>query len=474
MKNSQLLNILAALSKKEQRELRKWLISPAHNQRSDVAQLYEYLSAPGRLEDDKGLEKERIFKKLYPREAYNDAQMRQVIHFLREALEKYFIYKKSEGDEILAQIYLAQSYRERKLGKLQERAIRNLEEQGQNLTFLNDETLEKLYLIEYEKSIQLSDKLRAETLNYQEMSDLAEMAFIARKLKLACLMLSHQRIYKKNYELGMLEPMLTYLKSKPEVLKTPFINIYYHIYNLYRSPQEEGHFYEVKQNLIAYDSAFSESEKLDLYSIAINYCISRMNTGQQAFTREAFELYRRGLELKVLVEGQTLSHLNFRNIVAIGTTLKEFDWVSSFIQTYQEYLAPEYKENFVQFSWAKLYFDQGDYDRAQRLLTQFDIDDVLINLSAKSMLIRIYYEEGEVNTLEFLLDSMRTYINRKKMLAYHKMSFKELISASKRLIKLQRIDRKKIEILHNQISNSRTLPSHMKEWFLVQLDKLKR
>jgi hypothetical protein len=470
MKNSQLLNILAALSKKEQRELRKWLISPAHNQRSDVAQLYEYLSAPGRLEDDKGLEKERIFKKLYPKEAYNDAQMRQVIHFLRETLEKYFIFKKSEEDEILAQIYLTQSYRERKLSKLQERAMRDLIEQGQNLSFLNGETLEQLFLIEKEKSIQLSDKMRAETLNYQEMSDLAEMAFIARKLKLACLMLSHQRIYKKNYDLGLLEPILAYLQSKPEVLKTPFINIYYHIYNLYRSPQEEGHFYEVKQNLISYDHAFSENEKLDLYSIAINYCISRMNTGQQIFTREAFELYRRGLELRVLVESHTLSHLNFRNIVAIGTTLKEFEWVSSFIEEYQDYLAPEYKENFVQFAEAKLAFEKRDYNQAQRLLIHFDIDDMLINLSAKSMLIRIYYEEGELTTLESLLESMRTYINRKKSIAYHKLIYNNLIRFTKKLIRVPPRNKALKERLRKNIEDANPLPE--RKWLLEQLDKL--
>ena len=90
------------------------------------------------------------------------------------------------------------------------------------------------------------------------------------------------------------------------------------------------------------------------------------------------------------------------------------------------------------------------------------------------MLIRLYYEKDEFTALEFLLDSMRTYINRKKMLAYHKMSFKELISASKRLIKIQYNDKKRIEVLYNQITNSRTLPSHMKEWFLEQLKKLRR
>lgn len=474
MQNSQLVHILFSLSKKESRELRKWLVSPIHNQRSDVVQLYEYLTSGNRLEDDKSLEKERIFRKLYPKEVYDDARMRQVIHFLQESIEAYFTFKKSTEDEVLANLYLAQSYRERKLLKLHEKIMKELQHKQEVEPLLNDETLELRYLVEKEKSLQLSEKSRAVALNYQEMSDLAEMAFIAKKLKLACLMLSHQKIYKKDYDFGMLDAMLEYLKTKENIFDTPFIKLYYHIYNLFRYPQEEAHFYEVKKNLQAYDEAFSNAEKSDLYLIAINYCIGRMNIGSKQFVREAFELYQKGLENSILLEGGFLSPLNFRNIVTAGTTLKEFDWVSSFIEEYQQYLAPEYRDNFVKFALARLYFEQGDYDRAQDLLIQFDIDDILINLTAKTMLIRLYYEKDEFLALESLLDSMRAYINRKKMLAYHKMSFKELISASKRLIKIQFNDRKKIEILQNQINNSRILPSHMKEWFLEQLKKLRR
>ena len=453
MQNSQLTHILFALSKKESRELRKWLVSPIHNQRSDVVQLYEYLTTGNHLEDDKSLEKERIFRKLYPKEAYDDARMRQVIHFLQECIESYFAFKKADEDEILAKLYLAQSYRERKLLKLHDKTMKEIQQKHEAQLLLNDETLELRYLVEKEKSLQLSANSRAVALNYQEMSDIAEMAFIAKKLKLACLMLSHQKIYKKDYDFGMLDALLTYLKNRENIFEIPFIKVYYHIYSLFRFPQEEEHFYEVKNNLHNYDYAFSNAEKSDLYLIAINYCIGRMNIGSKQFVREAFEMYKKGLENNILLEGGFLSPLNFRNIVTAGTTLKEFDWVSNFIKEYQQNLAPEYRENFVKFALARLYFEQGDYDRAQDLLIQFDIDDILINLTAKTMLIRLYYEKDEFMALESLLDSMRAYINRKKMLAYHKMSFKELISASKRLIKIQFNDRKKIEILNNQITD---------------------
>jgi hypothetical protein len=473
MQNSQLTLILASLSKKEGRELRKWLVSPLHNQRSDVLQLYEYLTSGKRLEDDKSLEKERIFRKLYPKEAYEDAKMRQVIHFLQEAIEEYLIFTKAQEDKLQCQLNLVRSFRERKLERLYDKAMRKLEQSFLDFPFRNEDYLDKAYWIEKEKSEQISEK-RAQVSNYQEMSDQVEVSFITRKLKLACVMLSHQKIYKTNYNFGLLDAVLEHLQKQDTLLQKPAIKLYYHFYNLFKFPDEEFHFFEIKQVLASSERFFDPLERKDIYLMIINYCIARMNIGYKAFVREAFEFYRKAIESGIIIENGVLNHLAFRNIVTAGTTLKEFDWVGAFIEEYQHYLAVEYRDNFVKFALARLYFEQGDYDRAQDLLIQFDIDDILINLTAKTMLIRLYYEKEEFLALESLLDSMRAYINRKKMLAYHKISFKELISASKRLIKIQFNDRKKIEVLQNQINNSRILPSHMKEWFMEQLRKLRR
>ena len=82
MKKSRLVHILKTFNKKEVRELRKWLQSPAHNQREDVLHLFEYLVEKNHLERDKYLEKEKVYPFIYKKEKYDDAKMRQVIHFL--------------------------------------------------------------------------------------------------------------------------------------------------------------------------------------------------------------------------------------------------------------------------------------------------------------------------------------------------------------------------------------------------------
>jgi hypothetical protein len=470
MRSSQLFHIFSALTKKEIRELRKWLLSPSHNQRDDVYQLFEYLSQHLDDENGKHLTKERLFAKIFPKEAFDDARLRQTMHFLQTAIEEYFFYIKIKEEPFRETITLVNVYQERKLDKLYEKAIKKLEEEYEAFPFKDDEHLEKGYLIVKEKSNRINEKSRATKLHYQEMSDSLENTFIARKIKLACVMLSHQRVYKTEYDLGLIDALMEYVRNKKELLEIPIIKVYYHLYNLFRYPDEETHYFEVKQALEDYTHLFKPAERSDLYLIAINYCIGKMNTGVQKFQREVFEMYKKGIEFHFLIINGVVNQLDFRNIVTIGTTLKEFDWVSNFIEKYQGFLALEYRENFVQFSLAKLHFERGDYDQAQRLLIQFDIDDVLINLSAKSMLIKIYYEEGEINTLESLLESLRTYINRKKSITYHKIIYNNLIRFTKKLVRLPPRNKALKERLRKQIEEANPLPE--RKWLLEQLGKL--
>jgi hypothetical protein len=470
MRNSQLFHIFSALSKKEVRELRKWLLSPIHNQRDDVYQLFEYLSQHLGEEKDKLLTKERLFAKIFPKETFDDARLRQTMHFLQTAIEEYFFYIKIREEPFRETITLVNVYHERKLDKLYEKAIKKLEDEYEAFPFKDDEHLEKGYLIVKEKSNRINEKTRATKLHYQEMSDSLENTFIARKIKLACVMLSHQRVYKTEYDLGLIDALMEYVSNKKELLDIPIIKVYYHLYNLFRYPNEETHYFEMKQALKGYNRLFKPAERSDLHLIAINYCIGKMNTGVQKFLREAFEMYQEGIESHFLIINGVLNHLDFRNIVSIGTTLKEFDWVSNFIEQYQQYLAPDYRDNFVQFSLCKLYFEMGHYDKAQSLLIQFDIDDLLINLSAKSMLVRIYYELNEINALESLLDSLRTYVNRNKAIAYHKNNVNLLIRYMKKLTKLNTYDKDHKEKLREELVTAPSFPE--KNWILKQLDAL--
>jgi len=147
--------------------------------------------------------------------------------------------------------------------------------------------------------------------------------------------------------------------------------------------------------------------------------------------------------------------------------LGEFDWTSHFIEHYQKFLEKKHKDNIVDYSLAKLHFERGSYDEAMRLLIYADFNDILLQLNAKTMLIKIYFEKEEEDALESLLDSMRTYIQRKQVMGYHKANYLNIIKFTKKILNLHPYQKEQIQKLRQEIENISPLTE--KEWLLAQL-----
>lgn len=470
MQNSHLTLVLRTLSKKEERELRKWLCSPVHNQREDVVALFEYLMAGDHLREDKFLRKERVFSRIFPQEPYDDAKVRQTMHFLLKAVEEFLIYKEQRGDEVRARMALSSVYRKRKLDRAFRKAVRGVETLQQKAPYRNEQFLRNEYLLQMEKYQFQEGKKRTTEMNLQEVSDALDHTFIADKLRQTCLMLSHQAVYKAEYKIGLLDEVLAYVEQN-QLEKLPAIAAYYFVYRSLTGQEDSNSYFErLKQLISDKGRLFPHHELRDIYLMAINYCVSRYNAGDDSMPVELFKLYRNGIENKILLENNALSHFTFRNIVNLGTALKEFDWVNSFINNYQQYLSEKYRETFVQFSKAKLHFTKREFDKAMQLLAQSDFDDILTNLYGKSMLIIMYYEKDELDALESLLGSMRTYIRRRQVTGVHKLAYTNIIKYSRKLIRINPFDRTQVSKLREEVESAKPLPE--KEWFLKQLEKL--
>ena len=117
MEKSSLIAIYRSLDKKEARELGKWIDSPVHNQRQDVKDLHNYLTGSNRLDRPAALEKERVWRKLFPKERFDDAKMRQVLHFLLKVVEEWMAYAHWKENSVAQRFSLAKQYRKRNLDR---------------------------------------------------------------------------------------------------------------------------------------------------------------------------------------------------------------------------------------------------------------------------------------------------------------------------------------------------------------------
>ncbi|MDX1913882.1 MAG: hypothetical protein SFV22_20465 [Saprospiraceae bacterium] len=468
MQKSVLGEIIRSLSKKEVRELHKWLQSPAHNQRQDVVRLFDFM-VKSLTNGDESAEKERAWKAVFPKEPYDDAYLRQVMYFLLKAVEEYLVFIDFTNDRVQQQIALTRIYRQRKLEKAYRQSHRLSREALTNQPLRNGYyLLNKFFLEREEYEYKLSITQNA-PVNLQEMSDAIEKWFITEKLLIGNAMLAHHKVYQKvTYETGLLDIIMDYV-AEHKLLNDVAIASLYYAYMASTNTSEENYF-ESLEELIHEKSAglFNTPETRNLYLTALNYCASKVNQGSLEYCSKALKFYRSGVEKGVLLENNVITRYTFGNAVAFALKIGEFGWAEQFIEKFQHHLDDKERNSIVNFNQSRIYFEKGDYSKAQHLLTQFEYDDMLFNLIAKTMLLKIYYETDEYDAFESLLESMRTYLQRKEALdPTRKAAYKNMISLMKKLLSLNIFSKPQKDAFRELIQ--KTNPLAEREWLLRQI-----
>ena len=468
MQKSVLVEIVRSLGKKEQRELHKWLQSPAHNQREDVPLLFDYL-IKNLQQPDSIVIKEDAWKAIFPTKPYDDAYMRQVMYFLLKAIEEYLVFAEITANKVSHQSTLVKIYRERKLGKALKQSQRLAEESLEQQPLRNGYFLWQRYMLEHESYANQVITNHHALVNLQETSDALETWFLAEKFRLSCEMLSHHSIYQKAvYDDGLLDDALHYAGAR-NTLDAPAVSVYYHAYMAFKHPNEVAYFDKFEKLIHESTSLFTNSESRWLYLAALNYCVVKINQQHQDFSRRAFELYRKGLSTGILLENNTVSSTTFGNAVGSALRMNEYGWAEKFIEDFKHHLDEKERNSISNFNLARVYASKGDYSKAQVLLTQFEYDDMLFNIIAKTMLLKIYYEQSELDAFESLLESMRIYLQRKEALnPAYKTAFKNMISLMKRLLNMNPYSKAQKTKLRELIVA--TNPLMERDWLLKQVD----
>ncbi len=218
-----------------------------------------------------------------------------------------------------------------------------------------------------------------------------------------------------------------------------------------RDSAEETHFIRFKALLLHYSGHFSYDELHGLYILALNYCVRRINAGAVRFSGEALELYKEGLEKGYLLEDGVLSRFTYHNVVAAGLQSGDLDWVRYFIHDYKNKLEKRYRESSFSFNLARLEYAQRNYGHVLELLQKANYRDPLLNLAAKSLLLKTYHDLGEFDLLQSHLDAMRNYIHRKRVIGYHRTNYLNMIRYTEKLMRLNAWDRKAVDALRDAV-----------------------
>ncbi|MBK9338121.1 MAG: hypothetical protein IPM98_16870 [Lewinellaceae bacterium] len=468
MENTRLLQLLRTFSDAELRALKKFVRSPYFNQRREVIDLLDFLEKPLKSKRP-APEKERAFAAIFGKDQFDDHRIRMAMSFLFQLASQFLSVQDFVGDTSQLRLRQAGLLRQR---KLQDHARQTLMESATALLSRPQRNADF-----HQQHYQfLLEKYRAEAeinptgpLPLQELSNQLDRAFLSRKLWQSCFMLSHQTVYNTTYDFGLLDAALAHLESAP-VLDDPSVAVYYFCYRALTNPDETAYFQQFKQLLLQHSQLFPSDEMRDLYVLAINFCIRRYNAGNPDYLPEQFDFYRDGLAQKYFLVDGALSRYTYLNAATIGLVMHELDWVEQFINDYRNFVKEPHRESLYSFNLARLEYQRRHLDKALKLLQKAEYKDLLLHLAAKTLQLKIFYELEEFDLLESHLQTLQTFIRRKKDLGYHRENYLNTIRFTRKLLEANLFDKTVRKALLEEIEGTKGVAEQ--EWLLERVSGL--
>ena len=282
-------------------------------------------------------------------------------------------------------------------------------------------------------------------------------------------MSNRQKVFSTKYDLEFTNLLHHYLEQK-KIQEEPLIAIYSQIFVLLTKEDAADNFENLKALIQKYNQVIPIIEKQHIYSYAINYCGRQIkfNNNSKYYVNQCLELYLEGIQQEFLFINGYLSPWNFKNVVKLGFNLKKYDWTEKFIQDYYKKLAPEFQDDALHYNLADLAYRRKNYADAQYHLLRVQYSDVFYTLGAKTMLLKIYYENNETESLFSLIASFSIYLRRNKQVSD---SFRETyLNFTMLLHQIVRAKKSKILQVIDNINNTELVTN--RSWLLQICEEL--
>lgn len=459
--NNLLFQWINVLTKREQVAFSHFLHSPYFNQRADVRQLYTYLRNSSQPKT-----KGAAFAILYPDKAYDDQQFRLVCSYLRRLLERFLAIEQAQKQPFELKLKVAALLRERSVEQLHDRCLREAEQLLNKSAYRDSQYWFQYYELKEEAYRTAYSRRPERDPVYKELVPAFDRAVLTNKLRQHCLLLAHEQVYRWGYEAGLLAD---FLEEVPVSIfaDAPVTALYYHCAKMLRSPEEETDFLAFKALWLANSHLFPSLEARNLTLLAINFLVRRKNAGYGGDYQDFLDLYKEGLQQGYLLRNGTLSRFTYHNIVGIALHTGATDWAHEFVEQWTDSLERRFRERMYHFSCAQIAYYSKDYDAALALLQKSNYHDLLLNLSARTLLLKIYFELGEWDALDSHLDAFQNYLRRKPEVGYHRNNYRNLIRAVKRLRAIPPHEQEQLTKLQQEVNAESIFME--KDWLLQQL-----
>jgi hypothetical protein len=468
---------LDSLSRAERTRFREMANSPYFNKNEDVVRFLDIIEK----DKERELGKEQVFSMVFPGQKFDPRKITDQVYYLTRLAEEFLALRKFRNDDVLKKINLLGESLDRKIDRMTVSISKEIEEDLHNTVYRDYTLYYKEYLFQSERDRYfIGSELTKRDESLQKKTDSLDLFYISTKLRDCCEMLNRSQILKSTYQVHFLEPIKEYVETHlSDFTDYPAIGIYYHILLMLKYPENNIHFIKLIGLLGSSHKIFPNEELRDMYTYAQNYAIRKVNAGENEYYRSLFDINRILLDTGLIYTGKYVTQRDYKNIVSIALRLGEYEWTMNFIDNYKNHLPKEFRQNAYIYNLANYYYETKEHRKAIRLLRDVEFTDLYYNLDAKTMLLKIYFEEGEDESFLALCNAFKIYLTRNKLINDQTFAiYNNLLKFTKKAFYLKMLlpyqrgknFAKKIDTLKQKVESAKNIVNI--KWLREQIDEL--
>ena len=418
MYKTKLIRLLQTLDTRERTRFRQFVDSPFFNKHPKIKSLCSHVLSFAPNYDHPQLDRAKVFALLFPKEAYQEGRLNNLISGLLHLLYDFMAQQQFGKEKALQKELLLRELFARDAYFFVERVgkrFRQLQDQATEKSY--DYHLREYALQEQLDRLELSLNRRKFNMHLQTQNDHLDLFYFINKLRLACDMSSRNTVIKATYQCHFMEEIRAYLDGRPEIMAMPVVQVYCKTLQMLNAREEETNYQELKSMLHAHGHAFSTEELRTLYNYVLNYCIQKINSGESHYYREILDNYQTMLEKEIIFVNGYLTEWSYKNIITTGIRLREFDWTEQFIHEYRPRLLLSQQENAFRYNLAAFYYARSEYQQALLQLQDVEFIDPSYFLGAKIIQLKSFFELDETEAFLALVEAFKKYLHRNSQIS---------------------------------------------------------
>lgn len=426
MHKSKLLLLFRSLSIDEMKSLRKMVHSPFFTTNPHIPDLFKIIRKYHPQCQSTKLHKEIVFQKLFPSHPYSDIKLRKLMAEMTRIVEDFLINSELQNTAFQKKMLLSKIYGQRNLYTLFERETQQLLEHLDQLNTQESSSFHDRYQLLQQLFFHPdTGKHNANIMGIKPVMDNFDAYYVLEKLHLANEMRAREKVLNKRYDIKLLEEVIHTFQDASLTKQNPLYHAYLQMLQLH---EEEGQsaFTVLKSYLLDESYALSKKARLNMLIQLLNFSIRQINESNSKFLQQNFELYKIGLQQKLLIDQNRITDSTFSNIVASGIRNQAFEWVSQFILDYEHLLEENLRPNVKTLCLGLLHYHQKNYERTINLISNFGFTNHFYQLRAKTLVLRAIFEKYLSDESFYPLfisqsQSFEKYLRRNKTIGDYKI-----------------------------------------------------